>query len=126
MNALELRGALRSALDSGMKPDEISELVNDFFDERRNEPPAYFEAGQRVYEISEQPRGAITLGEAARKYGVSRSGIRKWIAKGRISIVGSLRYGGPSRPALVNEAQVAECARALQNEKSAKNKCSKG
>lgn len=100
MNAKELRIALRSALDSGMPPDQITDLVGVVIDGHCK--PAPVAAPDRIYEVSNLPEGAITLGEAVRKYGVPRTNIQSWIRTGRLAVVGRFNgFGGPQKPLLV-------------------------
>lgn len=108
MNAKELRIALRSALDSGMPPEQITDLVGVVIDGHCN--PAPIDAADRIYEVSNLPAGIITVGEAMRKYDVPRTNIKFWIRTGRVNVAGRLNgLGGPQKPLLVNEAQVASC-----------------
>ena len=108
MNAKELRIAVRSALDSGMPPNQITDLVGIVLDGHCNPEPVA--DADRIYEVSNLPAGAITLGEAVRKYEVPRTNIQFWIRSGRIAVVGRFNgFGGPQKPLLANEAQVAAC-----------------
>ena len=120
MNAKELRGALRSALNSGMQPEEIADLVGIVIDDHGDEPTADTDTCTGIYEVYDMPDGAITLGAIRRKYGVPRTTVRLWMEKGRVSTMGRLRGSGPAPPVLVNELQVAECVRTWRKQKKRK------
>ena len=119
MNAKELKGALYSALDSGMPPEEISGLVSSVIDDHCGASLADADA-HGAYEASSLPPGAITLGEVRRKYGVPRTTVRQWMGNGRVSMVGRLIGAGPNPPVLVNEAQVADCVRTWRKQNKRK------
>ena len=110
-----LRSALDQALRSGMRADEIEQMVAVTLSELASDtlaapetPPE--DVGVVIYEPGELPEGLIDLPSAAKKYGIKVATLRQWVNRGKLPRCGRVRARAAGGGYIVTvEAEIIHC-----------------